>query len=222
MVYAYMRQIAERDGLSRQQQSILSYSLGQDIAIDREVMEHSNINHSIDDRKKFEEFIHSLNSGDTILIHSLLILSSRIDEIVKVINCMLSHKVDLHISTSGTLINRDSKITDIFPLLNSLNEKQKAKKGQLGRPKGSRSTSKFDSMQSQIITLLRDKMTVSAIARELDVSRSSLKDYIESREIRKFIDKSWIEISQSDSETDEHINSTLLICPFDKTDKKED
>jgi predicted transcriptional regulator len=77
-------------------------------------------------------------------------------------------------------------------------------------------------MQSSIIALLREEMSVSAIARELDVSRSSLKDYIESREIRKFIDKSWIEVSPADSEVSEYINSTLLICPFDKTDKKED
>lgn len=217
MTYAYLRQIAEGSSLSSQQQSILSYSLGQRLEIDREVLEHTNINLSIEDRKKFEEFIHSLKSGDIIIAHSLAILSNHIEDIVKIINCMLSHEVKLYLSSTNTLIDRESKITNIFPLLNNLNEIQKEKRGQLGRPKGSRSVSKFDVMQTEIISLLRDKMSVSAVARELGVSRSSLKDYIESRELRKFVDKSWVEISQADQNTQEDIISTLLICPFDKT-----
>ena len=221
MVYAYLRQLSDSNSLSQQQQNILSYSLAKSLTIDKEVMEYSSSNHTIEERETFESFIHSLKEGDIIITHSLLILSSHTNEIIKIINCMLSHKVDLYITESQTLINRETNITEVFPLLNTLTEEQKEKKKQIGRPKGSRSSSKFDAFQSQIITYLKEGMSVSAIARELQVSRSSLKDYIESRELRRLIEKSWIEISQPQEHPHEsHIN-TLLICPFEKNHTKE-
>jgi len=221
MTYAYLRQLSDNHSLSRQQQHILSYGLAHGLNIEKEVMEYSNINHTIEDRKKFEAFIHGLTAGDRIVTQSLWVLSSHIDEIIKIINCMLSHKVDLHIADSNTLINRETSISKIFPLLNTLNEAQKEKRNQIGRPKGSRSSSKFDPFQSQIITLLRDKMSVSAIARELGVSRSSLKDYIESRELRRLIERSWAEISQNDKHKKQAERHTLLICPFEENQNKE-
>ncbi len=221
MVYAYLRQLTDSNSLSQQQQNILSYSLAMSLTIDKEVMEYSSVNHTIEDREKFESFIHGLKEGDTIITQSLLILSTQVNEIIKIINCMLSHKVDLYITDSKTLINRETNITEIFPLLNTLTEEQKEKKKQIGRPKGSRSSSKFDEFQSQIITFLKERMSVSAIARELQVSRSSLKDYIESRELRRLIEKSWIEVSQPKKNYSERHINTLLICPFEKNKTKE-
>ena len=55
----------------------------------------------------------------------------------------------------------------------------------IGRPKGSRSSSKFDPYLEQIINYIRADVSVSAMAREMGVSRSSLKDYIESRELKE-------------------------------------
>jgi len=221
MIYAYLRQVSDSNSLSRQQQDIFSYALSKGLDIDKEVMEYSSINHSIETRKKFEEFIHSLNDGDLIIVCSLLVLSSQVDEIVKVINCMLSHKVDLHIINTDTLINRRSSIVEVFPLLNNLNEEQKEKKIKIGRPKGSRSSSKFDTFRPKIIAMLKEQISVSAIARELDVSRSSLKDYIESRELRRLIEKSWVEVSSSKEKKTEIDSDILLICPFDKNKNKE-
>ncbi len=216
MIYAYLRQVSDINSLSKQQQDIVSYSLKQALDIDKEVMEYSGINHAIDERNKFEEFIHSLNAGDSIITQSLLVLSGRVDEIVKIINCMLSHEINLYITSSDTIINRDTSICEVFPLLDILSEDQKEKKNPIGRPKGSRSSSKFDPFWTQIIALLKEQMSVSAIARELNVSRSSLKDYIESRGIRKLIEKSWIEISPSQEDISKKDTSTLLMCPFDK------
>jgi DNA-binding CsgD family transcriptional regulator len=102
----------------------------------------------------------------------------------------------------------------IFPLLNDLREAQKARSNQIGRPKGSRSSSKFDIYQAQIISLLREGMNVSAIARELGVSRSSLKDYIESRGIRELVEGSWMEINAPEQAAG--VDNTVLICPFEQ------
>ena len=221
MTYAYLRQLSDNHSLSKQQQHVLSYSLSHKLAIEKEVMEYSSVSHTIEDRKKFEAFIHGLAEGDCIITQSLWVLSSHIDEVIKIINCMLSHKVDLHIADADILINRETGITRVFPLLNTLNETQREKRSQIGRPKGSRSSSKFDPLQPRIITLLRDKMSVSAIARELGVSRSSLKDYIESRELRRLIEKSWEEVSQHQRNDKQPEGDTLLICPFEENQHKE-
>lgn len=184
-------------------------------------MEYSTASHTIEDREKFESFIHSLEEGDCIVTQNLWVLSNNMDEIVKIINCLLTHKVDLHIAESNTLLRRETSVTEIFPLLNLLNEKKREKKNQIGRPKGSRSSSKFDPYQSQIIALLREKMSVSAIARELSVSRSSLKDYIESRELRRLINESWVELSRNSQNNTQAYQNSLLICPFEENHNKE-
>lgn len=213
MTYAYLRQMPDNN-MSKQQRNILSFSLTQNLDIEKEVVEYSSKNHFIEERKKFEEFMHSLKEGDSLVVDTLSVLSNRAEELIKVINCMLSRKIDLYIASSKTFINKKTTIVEVFPLLNDLREAQKAKSNQIGRPKGSRSSSKFDVYQSQIISLLKEGLSVSAIARELGVSRSSLKDYIESRGIRELIEGAWMEINQPEKMSG--VDNTLLICPFEQ------
>jgi DNA-binding CsgD family transcriptional regulator len=108
-------------------------------------------------------------------------------------------------------------MVDIFPLLNALRKEEKEKTNQIGRPKGSKSSSKFDIYQREIISHLSEGMSVSAIARELDVSRSSLKDYIESRGIKELIEGAWIEMDQNKSARS--MENIVLICPFEEARK---
>ncbi|MCD6213211.1 MAG: recombinase family protein [Sulfurovum sp.] len=218
MNYAYLRQMPDNNNMSEQQRNILSFSLAQDLEIDKEVVEYSSKNHLIEDRKKFEEFMHSLEEGSSLIVDTLSVLSNRAEELIKIINCMLSHRIDLYIAQSKTRINKKTTIVEIFPLLNDLREAQKAKSNQIGRPKGSRSSSKFDSYQPQIISFLKEGMNVSAIARELSVSRSSLKDYIESRGIRELVEGSWMEINQPQKNAG--VDNTILVCPFEQEQKE--
>ncbi|RRS32154.1 MAG: hypothetical protein P794_01900 [Epsilonproteobacteria bacterium (ex Lamellibrachia satsuma)] len=214
MNYAYLRQMPDNHNMSEQQRSILSFSLAHNLEIDKEVIEYSSKNHPIEERKKFEEFMHSLKGGNSLIVDTLSVLSDRAEELIKIINCMLSRNIDLYIASSKTLINKETTVVEVFPLLNDLREAQKAKSNQIGRPKGSRSSSKFDVFQPRIISLLKEGMNVSAIARELGVSRSSLKDYIESRGIRELVEGSWMEISQP--QTIAGVDNTLLVCPFEQ------
>jgi len=214
MTYAYLRQMPDNNNMSEQQRNILSFSLTQNLDIDKEVIEYSSKNHVIEERKKFEAFMHSLEENDILVIDTLSILSDRAEELIKIINCMLSRKIDLYIASSKTLLKKETTVVEIFPLLNDLREAQKAKSNQIGRPKGSRSSSKFDVYQPQIISLMKEGLNVSAIARELEVSRSSLKDYIESRGIRELVEGSWMEINQPQKISG--VDDTLLICPFEQ------
>jgi DNA invertase Pin-like site-specific DNA recombinase len=214
MNYAYLRQMPDNTNMSEQQRNILSFSLAQNLQIDKEVIEYSSKNHPIEEREKFEEFMHSLEEESNLIVDTLSILSDRAEELIKIINCMLSRRINLFIASSKTRLNKETTVVEIFPLLNDLREAQKAKSNQIGRPKGSRSSSKFDMYQSQIISLLKDGRNVSAIARELGVSRSSLKDYIESRGIKELVEGSWMEVNPPQGMTG--VDNTVLVCPFEQ------
>jgi len=214
MSYAYLRQMPESNSMSEQQRHILSYALGQGLEVEKEVVEYSNKNNIIEEREKFEGFLQSLDEGSIVIVDTMSTLSNSAEEMIKVINCMLRRGIELHIASTKTVMNKNTSVVDIFPLLNDLREEQKAKSNQIGRPKGSRSVSKFDIYQPRIMTLLKEGMNVSAIARELEVSRSSLKDYIESRGLRELIEGSWMELPLHTETTGE--GNTLLVCPFEE------
>jgi len=216
--YAYRRQIPGFPTLSEQQQAILSFAMKKSIKIDKEVVEYATKNLLLEERQEFESFLRSIQEGNTIIVSSLFVLSDRVDELIKVINCILTHKVDLWIASTGMLLNRETKMVEIFPLLNTLREENNGKSRQIGRPKGSKSSSKFDVYYSQVVQSLTAGMSVSAIARELEVSRSSLKDYIESRNIKEFIENMGRYISKE--KVQGGVDNIILICPFEEAAKK--
>jgi DNA invertase Pin-like site-specific DNA recombinase len=220
MVYGYIRQLHGLSSLSDQQRDILSFSLANDIQIDKEVVEYSNRPLKIEERKEFEEFLRSLREGDTIVISSLSVLSQRAEELIKLINCSLSKEVTLYVVNPKRVIDKATRILDLFPLLNDLREAEVSKSTQIGRPKGSRSSSKFDKFKAQIMDGLKEGMSVSAIARELEVSRSSLKDYIESRNLRELVEGSWVEVNLPDGMNEGE--DRVLICPFEKHKLKDE
>ncbi len=213
MIYGYMRQVPNLENLVSQKQNILSFAHHQNLKIDKEVVEYATKNLLIEERKDFESFVKSLSSGEhTVIVSSLAILSTRVDELVKVIGCVLSHNVDLWVCSSNVLINRQSSMVEVFPLLEEQRTAPEDRSAQIGRPKGSKSGSKFDVYHSQVIERLSQKESVSAIARELEVSRSSLKDYIESRGLKELVNS--IDIPKQKIR-DKNMDNVVLICPFE-------
>jgi len=220
MIYAYIRQIPNVSHLVEQQRDILTFSLTKGLEIDKEVVEYSTKNLVIEERTEFEIFLQSMKEGDTVLVSSIEMLSDKAEELIKVINCILSHSINLWLVKSNKVINKETSMVDIFPLLNALRQEEKEKTNHIGRPKGSKSASKFDVYQTQILHFLAEGMSVSAIARELEVSRSSLKDYIESRGIKELVESAWMEMKvPSDAKS---MDNVVLICPFakEKTENK--
>jgi len=211
--YSYRRQTPGYPSLAEQQHAIMVFTMEKSLKIDKEVVEYATKNLELEKREEFETFLRSMKDGNTIIVSTLSILSDRAEELVKVINCILTHNVDLWVASDNILINRESNMVEIFPLLNSLREESKEKRTQIGRPKGSKSSSKFDIYHSQILHLLGEGLSVSAIARDLDVSRSSLKDYIESRNMKELLDAMGSRISEENIERG--MDNIVLICPFE-------
>lgn len=213
MIYAYLRQAPQSQLLSEQQKFILSFALTQMIQIDKEVIEYSAKHRPVETREEFEDFVHGLKKNDSIIIATLSSLSNLADEVVKIITCFLSQGVDLFVASSGIHISRLTPIGEILPLLNDLREAQKAQSRQIGRPKGSKSYSKFDVNYTQILDMLKNGQSVSAIARILQVSRTSLKDYIDSRGIKEILNGSFVSIDKTQDSKQTH--DKLIICPFE-------
>jgi len=213
MIYGYMRQIPNLENLVKQKQKILTFGHQNGLVIDKEVVEYATKNLMIDKRKDFERFLKSLAEGEhTVIVSSLDILSTKVDELVKIIGCVLSHEVDLWIVESNVLINKQSALIEVIPLLEAQRVKPDETITQIGRPKGSKSESKFDKYHSKILALLSAKKNVSAIARELEVSRSSLKDYIHSRGLKELV--STVTLSTHKLEQSK-MDNIVLICPFE-------
>ena len=211
--YSYRRQVPGFPTLAEQQHEILSFAMEKSITIDKEVVEYATKNLPLEEREEFETFLREMQDGNTVIVSDLSVLSDRADELIKVINCVLTHNVDLWVASSVMLINRQTNMVEIFPLLNTLREEEKEKSTQIGRPKGSKSNSKFDIYHGQIIDYLREGLSVSAIARELSVSRSSLKDYIESRSIKDLVASMG---NYGSEQNTRGLDNVVLICPFEE------
>ena len=212
MVYAYMRQIPNLDNMVMQKNDILAFSHRKNMDVMQEVVEYATKDLVMDERKEFESFLKSLGEGrHTVIVSSLSVLSTRVDELVKVINCMLSHDVDLWVCGANLLINKESHMAEVFPLLEA-QRKRPAESTQIGRPKGSKSSSKFDIYHGKVMSMLAQKQSVSAIARHLNVSRSSLKDYIESRGLKSLVASIGSAVSTLE---DKEVDNIVLICPFE-------
>lgn len=171
-----------------QQKQVLKYAHHHGIKIDTTEIENSNPSLELEERKEFKGFLRSLEKEDHILIFDLSTLSSSVEELVKIFECLLTRSISVHIAESGTTIDVNSKPLILLELLSKQRELNSLEKEKTqGRPKGRMSKSKFDIYRPQVIELLESRTSVSEIAKILHVSRTSLKDYINSRGLKDLV-----------------------------------
>ncbi len=133
-------------------------------------------------RRAFLSFLEVLKEGDKIVVSSLETLGWRVGELVQILAKIFDKKAEI-VCVDGA--ERFYGRMEASKLLSKLSKTraQNIKKGisKLGRPEGSRSKSKYDAYLPQIVERLKKDRNISALARELGISRTSLKDYIASR-----------------------------------------
>ncbi len=185
MVVSYIRPDKHFDGVFEQLKYINLYADQNSLVIDNEYVDHKSQNKPLLERDEIVSYFRSLES-DVLIIYDVWVLSSHIDDLVQMFTCLLKNKMTIHIINPSVVIKKDSDIMLVLGLIDQLRQKlHDETKKSIGRPRGSRSSSKFDKYQDDIVRFLREEKSVSEMARELGVSRSSLKDYIESRELRE-------------------------------------
>ncbi|MDB2562027.1 hypothetical protein N9X61_00325 [Sulfurimonas sp.] len=207
---AYIRPDKYFEAAGEQLQSINAYALAKNITIDQEEIDHISQNKRLNEREHVTSKFQS-QEASRLLIHDVWVLSSNIEDVAEMFSCLLKHHFEVHFIKQSVIITRESAAMLIFALIDQLRQTLKSKeKKVIGRPKGSKSNSKFDQYITDIITFIQEKKSVSEMARKLGVSRSSLKDYIESRELKQVALGSLLP-NTTPAVQEDMINS--IICP---------
>ncbi len=214
MTVSYIRPDKDFDGVYEQLKLINGYADQKAMVINEELVDQTSQNKRLADRHEVVRFFRSLE-GDTLIIYDTWTLSNCIEDVVQMFSCLLKNNNTIHFVKPGVIIDRKSDTMVVLGLIDQLRQiiQDDAKKG-IGRPRGSKSSSKFDMYLEQIIELLKKRRSVSEIARVLGVSRSSLKDYIESRELKEVV--SGVIGVSDDGDAEATVIGTIR-CPVDES-----
>jgi len=182
---AYIRPDKLFDAAQEQLQLINSYAIANNIVIDDEFVDQISQNRRISERTHVTDYFQS-RKDSTIIIYDVWVLSTNIEDLTQMLTCMLKNRFNIHIIKQSVIISDNSSVMLVLGLIDQLRQvMQSESKRVIGRPKGSKSNSKFDIYINEIILFINEKKSVSEMARLLGVSRSSLKDYIDSRELKQ-------------------------------------
>ena len=212
MTLAYIRPDKNFEVASEQLQLINSYAISNNFIVDDEFIDYTSQNKSLNERVHVTDYFQAqAKSNSTLLIYDVWVLSTNFKDLVQMLTCLLKNKFKVHFIKQSVIMTQDSNVMLVMGLIDQLRQTLEAESIKaIGRPKGSKSNSKFDKYISEILAYIREKKSVSEISRILGVSRSSLKDYIDSRELKLVVHGSLLPKVSDDAE--EKVINTI-ICP---------
>jgi len=210
MVLAYIRPDKNFIAAHEQLQYINSYATSNTLNIDDEFVDQLSQNKPLSERTHITHYFQS-HSKAILLVYDVWVLTTDMEDLIQMFSCLLKNDFQVHFIKQAVIMTQESSTMLTLGLMDQLRQtlKEESKKV-IGRPKGSKSSSKFDIYINEIITYIKDKKSVSEMARLLGVSRSSLKDYIESRELRELAFGSLVYEVPKDAE--EKVIKTIT-CP---------
>ena len=210
MTIAYIRPDKNFLAAHEQLQHINSYALNNHITINEEFVDQTSQNRRLSERTDVSSYLQS-HPYATLLVYDVWVLTTNMEDLIQMVSCLMKNNYKVHFIKHSVIMSQESSAMLILGLMDQLRQKIQAdSKRMIGRPKGSRSSSKFDKYINEILQYLKEGKSVSAMARLLNVSRSSLKDYIESRELKQVVSGSLIPETKENAE--EQVISTI-ICP---------
>jgi len=210
MVIAYIRPDKNFAPAHEQLQMINSYAISNNLVIDDEFVDYTSQNKRLEERSEVTKYFQSKHNS-IVLIYDVWVLTTNMEDLIQMFSCLLKNEHEVHFIKQSVIISQQSSVMLVLGLMDQLRQKlQSESKRVIGRPKGSRSNSKFDVYINDIIGFIKDGKSVSEMARILNVSRSSLKDYIESRELKQVAFGSLLPEAPKDAEA--QVISTIT-CP---------
>lgn len=186
---ALLKGKTDKANIILQQNAIIRYAKHHQIRLDSTEIEGSDSTKVLEERQELKGFLRSLNNNDNLLIYDLWVLTDEVGELTKILECLLDRSITVYICNLNLVVSTTTPVIEVLTLLVQYREKTLIKNKEIaqGRPKGRMSKSKFDIYRTQIIQYLEDNYSVSKIARTLNVSRTSLKDYINSRGLKDLV-----------------------------------
>ncbi len=202
----------------QQQKHIFRYANQNSMDIDSTEIDNSAENEKLESRNELKGFLRSLDYNDTVLIYSLSTFSNSLEEQIKIFNCLFERSITVHITNINLKVTKDIQAFQIFSVFLKENDSffDIKKTTVQGRPKGRMSKSKFDVYRLEIIGYLEKRCSVLEISRILNVSRSSLKDYINSRGLKDLVETRKKLLHKKDFKRDK--NSASVQCNIIKKD----
>ena len=185
MVLAYIRPDKNFIAVHEQLQQINSYATVNNLIIDDEFIDYTSQNKRLSERNEVTRYFQSKKTA-TLLVYDVWVLTTDMEDLIQMFSCLLKNDFKVHFIKQSVIMSQSSNTMLTLGLMDQLRKTlQSESKKLIGRPKGSKSNSKFDVYINEIIAFIKDEKSVSEMARLLNVSRSSLKDYIESRELKQ-------------------------------------
>ena len=183
MRLVYFR-VTDEELFATQKSGVIAYCTFHNIEIDKEFIENSSEFDELESREGVKLF-KTLKKGDELIVFNLNTISNRLGEVVKLFTCLIKKGVTIHITSKNLLINSNISSLVLLSLLNEFRQEniKNAQKSK-GRPKGRISKSQFDERLDDIVLMLRENISISEMARRLDMNRSSLRDYVNSRDLK--------------------------------------
>jgi DNA invertase Pin-like site-specific DNA recombinase len=210
MVIAYIRPDKNFDGAYEQLKLIKSYSLANNITIDDKFIDHNVQGTRLHERQEVVEYFRK-HAGATLFVSDIWVLSTNMEDLVQLCSCLLKNNYKVHFIQKSVIMTEQSSAMVVLGLLDGIRQVlQSREQKAVGRPKGSKSSSKFDVYLEEIMNFIQEGKSVSEMARILGVSRSSLKDYIESRELKQLALEPFL--IKNGAKAEEHVINTIQ-CP---------
>jgi DNA invertase Pin-like site-specific DNA recombinase len=195
---AYIRVSKDSQDCKSQKLAILDFAHKENIKI-YEFLEIQISSRKNPNERKIDSLL-NLGQGNMLIVSEMSRIGRSVGEVVTTIdriiasgvqfiaikeNIKIKDRQDLH---TKVMITMFSLFAEVERELNSLRTKEalaslKAEGIKLGRPKGSLGSSKLDGKDMEIKKLLRLKVSKTSISKILEVDRSTLKNYMDKRQI---------------------------------------
>ena len=143
MVVSYIRADKNFENVIEQLKLIGAYCDREHLVVDKEMIDQTFQNKRIVERDEVVNLFRSLHN-DTLLVYDTWVLSVNIEDIIQMMSCLLRNGIQIHFVKSGIVIDRQSDTMVVLGLIDQLRQTiQNEEKKEVGRPKGSKSSSKF-------------------------------------------------------------------------------
>lgn len=197
---AYLRVSTGGQDLNSQRLAIHDYAHKHHLQIDEFLEVQVSSQKSLKERG-IDGLFAGIRAGDLILVSELSRLGRSVGQIIQFVDDLIKNKIRFiaikeNIHLDGITQDIKSKmIITMFGLFAEIERDlisertreglnaARAKGRILGRPKGSRGPSKLDGKENEIQILLGKKVSKASIAKIMDVSRSALLYFIDSRQL---------------------------------------
>jgi DNA invertase Pin-like site-specific DNA recombinase len=199
MIYAYIRVSTNKQSVKNQRFEILKYADTKKVTIDQWVEETVSSRHKLADRL-LGKTLAQLNTDDVLIVSELSRLGRNLMEVMSILHICMDKEIQVHtIKEKYELGNNiNSKVLAFAFSLSAEIERQlisqrtkealarkKSEGKKLGRPKGSLSKhTKLSGKEEEIKVLLEKQISFSGIGRILGVNRLTVKNFVESRNLK--------------------------------------